>query len=104
MNELVKVNEGSLELAQEAIEKIKEVEVRIKELEAIQKDYKAKLLEIMEANDILKFDNETITITRKEATTRATLDSKLLQEELPDVYIAYAKTSNVKGSITIKVK
>lgn len=104
MNELVKVNEGSLELASEAINKIKEVECKVKELKAIQEEYKEKLLEIMEANDILKFDNETITITRKEPTTRESLDSKLLREELPDVYNAYARISDVKGSITIKVK
>ena len=104
MNELVQVSVSSLELTQEAIKKIKEVEVRIKELETIQEEYKAKLLEIMEANDILKFDNETITITRKEPTTRESLDSKLLKAELPDVYDSYARISDVKGSITIKVK
>lgn len=104
MNELVQVSVSSLELTQEAIKKIKEVEVRIKELETIQEEYKAKLLEIMEENDILKFDNETITITRKEPTTRESLDSKLLKAELPDVYDSYARISDVKGSITIKVK
>ena len=104
MNELVKVNEGSLELASDAINKIKEVECKVKELKEIQDEYKAKLLEIMEENNILKFDNEAITITRKAATTRETLDSKLLREELPDVYDSYIKFTDVKGSVTIKVK
>lgn len=104
MNELIKANEGSLELAQDAINKIVEVENKVKELKSIQDEYKAKLLEVMEENNILKFDNETITIIRKAATTRETLDSKLLRAELPDVYDSYIKFSDVKGSVTIKVK
>ena len=104
MNELVKVNEGSLELAEEILNEIVNIEGRIKELTECQKKYKETILRVMEENDLLGFENEIITITRRAATTKETIDSKLLRAELPDVYDAYARISNVKGSITIKVK
>lgn len=104
MNELIKVKDGALDLAQDVIDNIIDIEKRAKELKELQESYKSKLLEIMENNDILKFETDEITITRKASTTRETLDSKLLRAELPDVYDAYVKISDVKGSVTIKVK
>ena len=104
MNELVKLENGEYGLLKDAVDTITTIENEIKKLKEMQDNYKEKLLRVMEENDILKIDIPELTITRKAPTTRESLDSKALKEELPDIYDAYCKISPVKGSITIKVK
>jgi len=79
-------------------------EKKIKEIELAQKEYKEKIQQAMEERGIKKFENEFITITYIEPTTRVTLDSKKLKEEEPDTYIKYVNQSEVKASVRIKVK
>ena len=79
-------------------------EKRIKELKEQEEELKQRILEEMESKGLLKVDTPEITITRREPTTRESIDSKALREELPDIYNTYCKISEVKGSISIKVK
>jgi hypothetical protein len=79
-------------------------EKKIKEIELAQKEYKEKIQQAMEERGIKKFENEFITITYIEPTTRVSLDSKKLKEEEPDTYIKYVNQSEVKASVRIKVK
>jgi predicted phage-related endonuclease len=79
-------------------------EKKIKEIELAQKEYKEKIQQAMEERGIKKFENEFITITYIEPTTRVSLDSKKLKQEEPDLYIKYANESEVKASVRIKVK
>ena len=104
MNELVKLENGEYGLVKDAVDTITTIEKEIKKLKEMQDNYKEQLLKAMEENDILKIDIPELTITRKAPTTRESLDSKSLKEELPDIYDTYCKISPVKGSITIKVK
>ena len=52
--------------------------------------------------DNIEVDGVSITLKRPYETTR--VDSKALQTDFPDVYERVAKTSSVKGNITIKPK
>ena len=104
MKDLIKYEKGEFLLVEDAVATITTIENEIKKLKEIQDNYKEQLLKVMEQQDILKIDIPELTITRKTPTTRESLDSKLLKEDLPDIYDAYVKLSNVKGSLTIKVK
>ena len=58
----------------------------------------------MEKHDIKKWDNEVMIVTYVAPTTRTSIDSKKLKEDMPEVVEKYSKTSNVKSSIRIKLK
>lgn len=104
MNELVKLENGEFGLVKDAVDTIISIETEIKKLKEMQDNYKEVLLKGMEENDILKIDIPELTITRKAPTTRETLDSKQLRADMPEIYDEYVKITDVKGSITIKVK
>ncbi|MDK2844102.1 MAG: hypothetical protein PWP69_894 [Enterococcus sp.] len=70
-------------------------------LEDQQKEYRDRLYQKMEENDIKKIDTGNIVITRVLPTERKSVDSKRLKEEQPDIYEEYLKVSQVKGSIRI---
>jgi predicted phage-related endonuclease len=46
----------------------------------------------------------SLKVSYRKASTRTTLDSKKLKEELPDIYDEYSKISNVSSSISISVE
>ena len=104
MNELVKLENGKYGLVKDAVDTIITIENEIKKLKEMQDNYKEQLLKVMEENDVLKIEIPELTITRKAPTTRETLDSKKLKEDMPEIYDEYVKISDVKGSITIKLK
>ncbi len=104
MNDLIKLDNGEYGLVKDTVNTITSIENEIKKLKEMQDNYKEQLLKAMEDNDILKIDIPELTITRKAPTTRESLDTKTLKEELPEIYDTYVKISPVKGSITIKVK
>ena len=104
MNNLVRLDNGEYGLASDVIVTIMAIENEIKKLKELQDNYKEQLLRDMEENEVLKIDIPELTITRKMPTTRESLDTKLLRAELPDIYDEYVRISDVKGSITIKVK
>lgn len=104
MNELVRLPDGKYGLVNDAVVTITTIENEIKRLKEIQDNYKQVLLEKMEEIDVKEIDIPELKITRKLATTRESLDSKRLRAEHPDLYDEYVNITDVKGSITIKVK
>lgn len=60
--------------------------------------------EAMIKNNVKKFENDLMTITLVEESTRKTLDSKLLKEEAPGIYDKYVKETKVAASVRIKIK
>lgn len=83
---------------------IEALENEKKQLDAEFEKLKTGLLELMKANGVKKFENEFIRLTYKEPTTRTSIDSKKLKEEMPDVFDKFKKESEVKESILIKIK
>lgn len=75
---------------------------QIKAIEEKTKEIKEAILKEMEERGIPKIDLGDVTITYKAPSTRESVDSKKLRED--GIYEKYTKTSNVKSSITIKVK
>ena len=104
MENLVKLDNGEYGLAKDVVVTVIAIEKEIKKLKEMQDYYKEELLKSMEENDVLKIDIPELTITRKLPTTRESLDSKLLKSEMPEIYDEYVKITDVKGSITVKIK
>lgn len=104
MNDLITINNGIAELDGETIIKIASFEKQVKLLKEQEDALKKAILEEMEAKGVIKLESDVLNITYVAETTRETLDSKTLKEELPDIYDAYVKLSKVKPSIRLKIK
>lgn len=91
-------------LSEETSTKIAEFERQLKEIKEKEEELKQAILDEMESKNIIKIDTPELIVTRVLPTTRETLDSKALREELPDIYDAYVRISDVKGSLRIKLK
>ena len=103
MNEIVKVEEGQVVVAQEIVNKIIEFNKAKKEMEYQEQLLKDGLMEAMNKVGITKFIINGLSATIKSGTTRTSVDSKRLKEECPEIYEAYSKTSEVKPSITLTI-
>ena len=103
MEELVKIENGEITVAEEIVNKIIEFNKEKKEMEYQEKLLKDGLMEAMNNLGIKRFIINGLSATIKDGSTRTTIDSKRLKEECPDIYEAYSKTSEVKSSITLSV-
>lgn len=90
---------------------IKDVELEIvrieeeaKKLDARSKELRAGLLALMVEHNVKKYDGEHITLTRKEAGTRQTLDTAKVKSLYPDVYAECLKESKTNESLLLKIK
>ena len=74
--------------------------------EAEAKGYRQKLYELMKKQGIASWEtvDKAMKITLVAPTTQTKIDSKKLQEELPDIAKQYSKTSNVKGYVKITIR
>lgn len=102
--ELTAVIDESGQLSTNASYLLQQYELKIKEIEKIQQEYRQVILEAMEKSGIDKFDNPFITVTYVAPTTRASLDTKRLKAEHPELYGEYLTESEVKASVRIKAK
>lgn len=76
---------------------------QIEQAEAQKKTLQIGLIEEMKKAGLKKVETPRITITYVEPSERATIDSKRLKDEQPEVYAEYSKVSNIKESIRIKL-
>lgn len=74
------------------------------QLESEEERIKALLLEECEKNGVDSFENDYLRIKYVAPTTKETLDSKALKEQMPDIYKQFCKKSNVKSYIKITLK
>ena len=103
MNEIVKIEEGKVVVAEEIVNKIIEFNKLKKEMEYQEKLLKDGLMEAMNQVGITKFIVNGLSASIKSGSTRTTIDSKRLKEECPDIYEAYSKETEVKSSITLTI-
>lgn len=83
---------------------LKSYELKIKEIELKQKEYKDAILKAMEESGIDKFEDDFVIINYIKPTIRDSFNSKKFKEEHPLFYEDYVEASEVKSSIRIKVK
>lgn len=75
---------------------------QIKELDAKEKELSKGLLKLMQDNDVKSYKGEYITLSRKAAYTKKSIDNKKLEEEYPEAYAACMKTIDYPESLQIK--
>ena len=86
------------------MQKIAELDLQKKQLEAQDKAVRQELQAAMDKYGVKKFENDILKITYVEPSTRTSIDSARLKKELPAVAEKYSKISQVKGSVRIEVK
>ena len=102
--ELVKYENEKLVVAEEFTKEYAEFQKQVAKMDMKLKEVKEALKEAMEKHNLTGYEDEHIKVTYRRATQRATVDSKRLKEELPDVYIEYSKVSDVASSVSIEAK
>ena len=102
--EIVKIENGQIEIAKEFTKQYKEFLKLQLEMDLKMKEVKEKVKSAMEEYGITSFDNDDLTMTYRKGTTRKSVDSKKLKEELPDIYEEYLKESTVASSVIVEVK
>lgn len=84
---------------------IADMETQIKSMTERRDLLKAKILDLMIANNCDKVELDgRVLITRVAATTREALDGKALKADQPELYAKYMKSSPVKESLKITVR
>lgn len=90
-------------IANEVVQEVIRIERELKELKDKQTELREGLLKQMQDYNIKSFKSDGLILTRKLATTKTSLDSKMLQEKYPEIYEECLKTSEVKESLLIKI-
>lgn len=77
-----------------------------KAAEATAKEYRQKLYELMEQQNISSWEtaDKSMLITKVAPTTKTTVDSAKLKADLPEIAEKYSKTSAVKGYVKITIR
>lgn len=104
MNALIIQKDGTGLLSPETASNISAFEHMLKAVKEQYDELKARILQEMEENNIIKLETDKVVITYVAETTRESLDTKKLRADFPEVYDAYAKLSPVKASLRVKVK
>ena len=104
INNFIVKKEDNYQLADIIISELKMIDEEKKELKRKEDAIRETLLKEMEEKNILKLENEDISITRKEPTERETFRTAMFKKDLPDLYDAYVEFTPVKGSLVIKIK
>lgn len=104
MAELIKVENGMTILDMEAQRQIVAFELQMKAIKAKEDELRRRIIEEMEAKDIIKLESEDLSITYKAAYDRERFSAKRLRQDHPDIYDEYVTITTVKPSILIKVR
>lgn len=106
--DLIRVEEKQLIVAEEVVKKIKELETKKKLIDDKEKEFKEKLVKVIEENGLsnasYESNDKTLKITYTPGTTTNQFSSKALFEEDPDTWRKYLRPQTRKGSIRITVR
>ncbi|KGF32917.1 PD-(D/E)XK nuclease family protein [Hoylesella buccalis] len=75
---------------------------QLKELNEKKKQLSEGLLKLMQENDVKSYKGQYITLSRKAAYTKKSIDSKKLEEKYPEVYAACIKETNYPEQLQIR--
>ena len=104
MNNLIVKKEDNYQLTDTIISELRLIDEEEKELKEKKEKIREILLKEMEDKNILKLENEDISITYKAPTERETFRTKDFKKDLPDLYDTYVEFTPVKSSLVIKIK
>ena len=104
MNDLIIKKEDNYQLTDTIISELRLIDEEEKELKEKKEKIREILLKEMEDKNILKLENENISITYKAPTERETFRTAKFKKDLPDLYDTYVEFTPVKSSLLIKIK
>lgn len=104
MNNLIVKKEDNYQLTDAVISELKLIDEEERELKEKKEKIREILLKEMEEKNILKLENENISITYKAPTERETFRTAKFKKDLPDLYDTYVEFTPVKSSLVIKIK
>lgn len=104
MNNLIVKKEDNYQLTDIITSELRLIDEEEKELKEKKEKIREILLKEMEDKNILKLENENISITYKAPTERETFRTKDFKKDLPDLYDTYVEFTPVKSSLLIKIK
>lgn len=104
MNNLIVKKEDNYQLTDTIISELRLIDEEEKELKEKKEKIREILLKEMEDKNILKLENEKISITYKAPTERETFRTAKFKKDLPDLYDTYVEFTPVKSSLVIKIK
>ena len=105
MNNLIKIdNNGAAVLDNNVTKQIADFETQIKEIKKQKEELKQSILEAMKENNIIKIDNDNLTINYVAGHDQERFDTKAFKAENKMIYDEYVKIVHVKDSVRIKVK
>lgn len=92
--------------AQEAELELKRAEEVKKEAEATAKEYRQKLYEAMQRQNVSSWEtaDKSMLITCVAPSTKTSIDSTRLKKEMPEIAQKYSKTSTVSGYVKITIR
>lgn len=92
--------------AQEAELELKRAEEVKKEAEATAKEYRQKLYEAMQRQNVSSWEtaDKSMLITCVAPSTKTSIDSTRLKKEMPEIAGKYSKTSTVSGYVKITIR
>lgn len=92
--------------AQEAELELKRAEEVKKEAEATAKEYRQKLYEAMQRQNVSSWEtaDKSMLITCVAPSTKTSIDSTKLKKEMPEIAEKYSKTSTVSGYVKITIR
>lgn len=85
-------------------QKLAELERTIKEMVEAEKELKQAILEAMERENIIKLEDENVSISYIAPFDRESFDSKAFRKDYPDIFDEYVRMTQVKPSVRIKLK
>lgn len=101
---LIVKKEDNYQLADIITSELKMIDEEKKELKRKEDAIREILLKEMEEKNILKLENDDVSITYKAPTEKETFRTKDFKKDLPDLYDTYVEFTPVKGSLLIKIK
>lgn len=105
MEEIVRVENGKIEISNDVISSMKNFEKMRIHMEIVEKKLRESLLNAMKSNNITNWQTEdgSIKAVYKAPTTRKNIDSARLKAEMPEIAEEYSKIVNVKDSVMLTI-
>lgn len=104
MNNLIVKEMEEFKLRQTIADELTLIDKEEKELKEKKEKIREILLKEMEDKNILKLENDNISITYKAPTERETFRTAKFKKDLPDLYDTYVEFTPVKSLLLIKIK
>ena len=85
------------------VQELVRISKALEDLKRREKELKENILKRMQDEDCKKWSSDLISVTRKAASTRVSVDSTMLKENYPEIYEECKKETQVAESITVKI-